>query len=103
MSLLTLLIRLPALLATAFVLTALPGCSTFDGPVPLRDRVFVEVILPDDLPINVNGRYQCDPTGDYCTLYIKRSTYPYCVAHEIRHAFEGNFHGNAWSTEDCHN
>lgn len=36
-----------------------------------------------------------------CELWIRRSVYPKCLAHEIRHAFEGNFHPAGPSTEDC--
>lgn len=39
--------------------------------------------------------------NNVCTLEILRDSYPYCLQHELRHAFEGNWHANRETLEDC--
>lgn len=88
------------------LLLALSGCASLHpAPVPVRTSVLFSVDLVDDSALEPwqYGHANCTPDGSFCAIKLRRSTYPYCVAHEIRHAFEGNFHGNAWPTEDCHN
>ena len=80
----------------------LAGCDYFDAPAkPKRDEVFVAIKLVDDLPMRQYGEAQCTGVG-VCTIKLKRDTYPMCITHEIRHAFEGNFHAGRESTDDCH-
>lgn len=80
----------------------LSGCGFFDATTkPKRDEVFVAIKLVDDLPMRQYGEARCSVDG-VCILEIKRDTYPMCITHEVRHAFEGNFHGNQPSDEDCH-
>lgn len=80
----------------------LSGCDFFESTAkPKRDAVFVQIELVDDLPMRQYGSAQCSGDG-VCILKIKRDTYPMCIAHEVRHAFEGDFHGNKPSDEDCH-
>ena len=83
----------------------LTGCAMFDGPVPLRDSATFTVMLVDRLPgayPGQVGRAVCNASGDNCALMLLRDQYPLCLTHEIRHAFEGPFHGSARSGEDCH-
>ena len=37
--------------------------------------------------------------GDKCTIYLRN--YPECLAHEVRHCYEGNWHKGRKSTEYC--
>ena len=37
--------------------------------------------------------------GDKCTIYLRK--YPECLAHEVRHCYEGNWHEGRKSTEYC--
>lgn len=75
----------------------LSGCHSL--PIPRHDAVSVTIILTDNLPKGISGRANCD--GPVCTLLVRRSTYPDCITHEVRHAFEGAFHGARPSSEDC--
>lgn len=57
--------------------------------------------------------YADDKTGevlhiDKCKIYIKEAVYPRCLAHEIRHVFEGDWHprgaaitDHPYYREDC--
>lgn len=84
--------------ALAALLTA--GCaSLFDSPRPLRDEVFVRIRLVDDLPHGKYGVATC--FQGFCQVQLRRETYPYCLLHELRHPFEGNFHEGRESVEDC--
>ena len=82
-------------------LLLLSGCAIFDGPVPLHQERKIHVVLVDDLPGGIGGR--ANWFSDTCTVWLRRSTYPRCLQHEIRHCFEGPFHGNNASSEDCFN
>ena len=37
--------------------------------------------------------------GDHCIIYLRH--YPKCLAHEIRHCYEGNWHEGRKSSEYC--
>lgn len=77
----------------------LSGCAMFDGPVPIREAMTVRITLTDSLPPDYNG--YATWAGDQCDIVLRRSTYPRCMQHEVRHCFEGDFHRNAPSSEDC--
>lgn len=91
------------------LVVALSACSFFEAKrMPVnRDHVLVDIELVDELPPSAGvasaskkfGDYSCD--GDFCHVRILRKTYPFCVTHEIRHVFEGDWHGQHASTEDC--
>lgn len=87
------------------LLASLTGCASLHpAPVPYRDAVSlrVELVADHELPPNVYGRADCVPGTDYCLIRLRKSAYPYCIRHEIlRHPFEGAFHGDRRSTEDC--
>lgn len=38
--------------------------------------------------------------GDKCTIYLRQ--YPKCLAHEVRHCYEGNWHEGRDSDEWCY-
>ncbi len=82
-------------------LIALQGCSVFD-PIrsqPLYSEVTARVVLTDDMPSDRHGFATWD--GSVCTIYLKRSQYPYCMTHEMRHCFEHYWHDERPSNEDC--
>jgi len=83
------------------VIIALPGCAAFDTTrtPPLYSEVSARVILTDDMPANKNG--YADWNGSVCTIHLKRSQYPYCMTHELRHCFEHDWHGNTANQTDC--
>lgn len=80
----------------------LTGCAAFDAPVPLRDSVMVRFELTDDLPYGTTGITTCVKGSSYCTVRLRKSTYPKCLLHEARHPFEGNWHAGRESEEDCY-
>ena len=79
----------------------LSGCAIFSAPVPRHNQVSVTVELVDSLPNNYTGMAVWN--GPSCHVRLLRSAYPRCLQHEIRHCFEGPFHGNHASSEDCFN
>lgn len=66
-----------------------------------RDRVFVSIELVDSINNNPNTYGYSVCNNGVCTLYIRKDKYPLCITHEIRHAFEDNFHEGRESFEDC--
>lgn len=48
---------------------------------------------------NQYGNSYC--TKESCVLVIRKDKYPHCFLHEIRHAFEGKFHGDSPSGAYC--
>lgn len=88
------------LAVTALVLIALSGCSIFDGPRPLHSNVTVDITLADHVSGGYAGRaFWFD---NQCQVLLLRDSYPRCLQHEIRHCFEGAFHGAQPSDEDCY-
>lgn len=80
------------------------GCVTDDAPpAVLRDDVLLYVHLVDHIDYRSDtkayGLTRC--ANNVCTLEILRDSYPYCLQHELRHAFEGNWHANRETLEDC--
>lgn len=66
-----------------------------------RTEATVRVHIVERIPgrPNLYGLSSCRE-GD-CEVWIRRSVYPKCLVHELRHAFEGDFHPMGPSTEDC--
>ncbi len=79
----------------------LTGCSIFHAPkpVPAVDAIVATVTLTEELPPFILGtaRY-----GAVCDVKIRKSTYPQCITHELRHCFEGDFHKDRQSDADCY-
>ena len=77
----------------------LTGCAQ-SPPIPKYDQVSITINLVDKISINkrnISGAAYC--AGNSCRLEVLRSKYPRCILHEIRHAFEGNWH-EGWETAD---
>ena len=85
--------------AAAILALALTGCASFDGPQPRRNEIYAHIVLVDSLPAGVGGDSLC--INGVCTIRILRSLYPYCITHEVRHGFEGDFHAGP-SDADCY-
>lgn len=86
----------------ALLVATLAGCSTFDppAPVPIRHAAFVHVDLVDSFA-DPSQRGQAVCTGSVCQVQILRKHYPFCLQHEMRHVFEGAWHGDLKTTADC--
>lgn len=84
----------------------LGGCAGFkeQPPPPLTNKVTVTIELVDKIPgapYLVNGRIRKQPDGTYY-IYIEPDGYPYCITHEILHAFNWDWHKGRTSAEFCH-
>lgn len=91
-----------ALVALLFV-CLLSGCATvFDGPRPARTKLVATIELVEDgvLPPGVMADSLCG--AGTCYIRVRRSTYPYCITHEVRHGFEPGFHAGRESDESCY-
>lgn len=80
---------------------SIAGCSMFD-PVrgqPLVSEVTARVVLTEDMPADWGGYADWD--GELCTIYLRRSQYPYCMTHELRHCFEHYWHDDRPNQTDC--
>lgn len=88
-------------LVALLLVSLLTGCAFFDGPRPERDQISAQITLVDDgtLPPGVAGDSVC--SRSFCTIRIRRSSYPLCITHEIRHGFEPLFHRGKASDESC--
>ena len=89
----------------------LTGCAAFDPePYTLARHISTITIkvdpmlgmMPDAEGNQLNGTAVV--TGDKCTIVLRE--YPVCLAHEIRHCFEGSWHPKASATfpgndDDC--
>ena len=83
----------------------LVGCADAPAPVPLRDLAVVTVRLVDQMPSECGNP---EPFGCWIErlpgvseIYILKAYYPECLKHELRHAFEGDWHPGRRSVEDC--
>lgn len=88
-------------LVALLLVALLSGCAFFDGPRPARNEISAHIELVDDdvLPPGVAGDSSC--VQSYCLIRIRRSSYPLCITHEIRHGFEPGFHQGKPSDESC--
>ena len=66
-------------------------------PMPENGAMKIEVRQLHNQPLDVVGMQTFE--GDTCVIYLR--TYPRCLAHEIRHCYEGNWHGDKPSNIDC--
>lgn len=89
-------------IAITLIGTILAGCGGFSPPkpIPIRDQVFVSIELVDRFD-NPRQLGNADCTNGICYIKILKGRYPDCITHEVRHAFEGPWHGNNPSSEDC--
>ena len=87
----------------ALILAALllSGCATFDTirTPPKYSEVTARIVLTDDIKDDRHGYASWD--GSLCTVYLKRSQYPFCMTHELRHCFEHNWHDERPNDTDC--
>jgi hypothetical protein len=93
----------PCLLVLAAAMV-LPGCASESAPPAIiRDDVLIHVRLVDQIEYKPGteafGLARC--ANDVCVLEILRDRYPFCLQHEIRHAFEGDWHPDRETLDDC--
>lgn len=82
----------------------LGGCAS-DGTsgVPIRDEAIFHVRLVDKIDYKPGaeayGLSRC--SNGVCEVELLRDHYPYCLGHEIRHIFEGQWHPGRETLEGC--
>ena len=85
-------------LAAALVLA---GCDA--SPVPQRTDALVHIRLVDAIDYKPGyhaiGQSKC--ANGVCVVEIRKDAYPACLAHELRHVFEGDWHPGRETTESC--
>lgn len=87
-------------LAIALIFT-LAGCAGAP-PRPKRDYINANIYIVDVVDPNNPHVYAISHCiGESCEILIRRDKYPQCITHEIRHGFEGKWHGNEGSTSGC--
>lgn len=99
---------LPAACRYAFlfpmVSSLLTGCAGETQMAPIsRDEALIHVRLVDRIHykpgMKAYGLSRC--ANNVCVIEILRDRYPYCLHHEIRHVFEGDWHAGRESIEGC--
>lgn len=75
----------------------LSGCVADPLPKMARNSAQILVVENPNLPANVLGTYKW--FGNMCVIYLRE--YPTCMAHEVRHCLEGDWHGDRVSNRDC--
>lgn len=88
--------------AAAIFTILISGCATFvehnsRHTNPNRSMV-IEIKELRSTDINVLG--EATIYGNKCVVALRN--YPKCLAHEIRHCYEGNWHEGRNSDEDCY-
>ncbi len=99
--------NLPLTLFFAAVLglpALLSGCAISGAQrIPIRDEAMIHVRLVDHIDykpgIRAYGLSRC--ANGVCTVEILRDHYPYCLDHELRHVFEGDWHAGHDTVEGC--
>lgn len=82
---------------TCVTLAAITGCDDFDGPPPQRLRDTSVITISVDPGARHPG--WADWKGGACHITLRE--YPLCLAHEVRHCFEGDWHPGYRTGEDC--
>lgn len=79
------------------VLLVLCGCTAFSPPPPTLQRhtSVITVKINPNLATEGWASWQ----GGVCTITLRK--YPICLAHEVRHCLEGDWHPGSSSGEDC--
>jgi hypothetical protein len=85
-----------------YLVVLFQGCTTFT-----THNTRIEFPETKDMIISIHKMPLSNPDklgyveiiGNTCKVYLKK--YPQCLAHEIRHCFEGDWHQNKKSDEDC--
>ena len=86
------------LLVVLVALFLLAGCNTFDEPQKRIENTRFDFTLHINPELKTDGLAVWSNTT--CTIYLKY--YPICLAHELRHCIEGNWHDEKPNGEDCY-
>lgn len=68
----------------------------------MQHTVQLRIIENKNLPDLANGlpQHARATVGDgFCIIELRK--YPKCLAHEVRHCFEGDWHKGRQTTQDC--
>lgn len=87
---------------TAFITLALIGCSSTPA-YNVIDKEFNFRLLLVEQPTNEGKQVDEFTVWDAttCIVILKKSEYPRCLKHGIRHCIEHKWHEGKITTEDC--
>jgi hypothetical protein len=93
-----------SLASAAALALLLSGCAADEqARTPARDEALIHVRLVDHIDYKPGthafGLSRC--ANGVCTVEILRDHYPYCLDHELRHVFEGDWHAGHETVEGC--
>ena len=87
------------LVSVLLALLLLTGCA-YVPPVPVRNDMRIILRAPEQYQDpNVLGTATYLAAWNLCVITLRE--YPQCLLHEIRHCFEGQWHPDRDTTEDC--
>ncbi|WBL59228.1 hypothetical protein LQF05_15045 [Stutzerimonas stutzeri] len=82
---------------------AMGGCAAEPVRKPTRDEALIHVRLVDRIDYkpgaDAYGLSRC--ANGVCVIELLREHYPYCLGHELRHVFEGDWHAGHETLEGC--
>ena len=83
--------------AMTLLVVLLAGCDQFDGEPPKRVTDTSIITISVDPQLSTPGWASWH--GNTCHITLRQ--YPQCLAHEVRHCFEHDWHPGRRTGEDC--
>lgn len=87
----------------AAIVTILAGCVSVPTKAPTIAHDGVRITVREDAKLSkdpaVLGLAILDPNTRTCEIVLRK--YPQCLAHEVRHCLEGEWHGSRNSDAGC--
>lgn len=80
----------------------LSGCMSivsYNTVIPFPDTSAMSIEIHQLKGGNHNILGTADIQGNKCIIHLRK--YPHCLAHEVRHCFEGNWHQGEDNDEWC--
>lgn len=82
------------------LITVLTGCTT-PVPQPMQKQVTAHINLVASVPSDPSAYGETRIVDGVCVVWLKESTFPTCLAHELMHCFSGNWHPRGDSIAFC--
>lgn len=96
-------VRLATAAVVCGLLMQMTGCASEPVTPVTRNEALIHVRLVDKIDykpgMKAFGLSRC--ANGVCVVEVLRDHYPYCLGHEIRHVFEGDWHAGHESIEGC--
>ena len=89
------------ILALSLATTILAACTSTKSINVKQRKVQVTLVYPVKLPDKGGKPHLARTTVGSGFCIIELVKYPQCLAHEMRHCFEGNWHEGRETTANC--